>query len=463
MPKNRWFPTIKCGYYIEGLAEKNHWFGCGSRIILTTRDESLLKSTYKKEGYIIHRVDKLKQSEALHLFSLKAFKSDCPPEDYQALSEKVVEYAKGLPLALEVLGSFLGTCESIDEWKSALERLKKNPEEDIMKTLKISFDALKETEKNIFLDIACFFNGCPKEKIMAIMDACGFFPKIGIRSLVDKSLLHMDRNTLRMHDLLEEMGKDIVRKESRNEPGRRSRIWLWDDLNHVMSNDTVSGNKRDWFGYGSRIILTTRNKRVLRSAYKKEERIIHEVEELKDNEAFQLFSRNAFKSDCPPEDYRALSEKVVKYAKGLPLALEVLGSFLGTCESMDEWKSALERLKKYPEKDITKILQISFDALDEPEKNIFLDIACFFNGYPKEKIMEIMDACGFFPKIGIRSLVDKSLLHMDRNTLRMHDLLEEMGKDIVRKESRNEPGRRSRIWLWDDLNHVMNNDTVSGC
>ena len=79
-----------------------------------------------------------------------------------------------------------------------------------------------------------------------------------------------------------------------------------------------------------------------------------------------------------------------------------------------------------------------------------------------------MDACGFFPEIGIRSLVDKSLLHMDHDgfdntVLRMHDLLEEMGKEIVRKESRNEPGRRSRIWLWDDLNHVMNNDTVSGC
>ena len=78
-----------------------------------------------------------------------------------------------------------------------------------------------------------------------------------------------------------------------------------------------------------------------------------------------------------------------------------------------------------------------------------------------------MDSCGFFPEIGIQSLVDKSLLRMDHNgfhdTLRMHDLLEEMGKEIVRKESRNEPGRRSRIWLEKDFYHVLNNDTVSGC
>ena len=127
----------------------------------------------------------------------------------------------------------------------------------------------------------------------------------------------------------------------------------------------------------------------------------------------------------------------------------------------------MERLEKYPEEDITKKLQISFDALKETEKNIFLDIACFFNGCEKDYIMKIMDSCGFFPEIGIRFLVDKSLLHMDHDgtddTLRMHDLLEEMGKEIVRKESCNEPGRQSRIWLEDDFYHVMNNDTVSGC
>ncbi|KAF3457241.1 hypothetical protein FNV43_RR01898 [Rhamnella rubrinervis] len=194
---------------------------------------------YGKKEYIIHNVDELEYSEALQLFSLKAIESDCAPEDFRELSEEVIEYASGLPLALAVLGSFLRG-KDISQWKCALDRLKEYPEKEIMSVLRISFDGLEETEKNIFLDIACFFNGKYKDEVMNIMDCCGFYPEIGIGSLVDKSLLHMDkdRNWLRMHDLLEEMGKEIVREKSRNEPGGRSRIWLSEDFYHVMNNDT---------------------------------------------------------------------------------------------------------------------------------------------------------------------------------------------------------------------------------
>ncbi|KAF3456173.1 hypothetical protein FNV43_RR00823 [Rhamnella rubrinervis] len=224
---------------LEGLAEESHWFGDGSQIIVTTRDESLLPRMYGKKEYIIHKVDELEDSEALQLFSSKAFKSDCPPEDYRELSVKVIEYASGLPLALVVLGSFLRE-KTRDEWKSALDRLKEYPEKAIMRVLRISFDGLEVTEQNIFLDIACFFNGAPKSFVMNIMDSCGFFPEISIRSLMDKSLLDMDhdRNRLRMHDLLEEMGKEVVREKSRNEPGRRSRIWLKDDFYNVLHKET---------------------------------------------------------------------------------------------------------------------------------------------------------------------------------------------------------------------------------
>ncbi|KAF3456170.1 hypothetical protein FNV43_RR00820 [Rhamnella rubrinervis] len=202
--------VLKGEHILEGLAEESHRFGDGSQIIVTTRDESLLPP----------------------------FKSDCPPEDYRELSVKVIEYASGLPLALVVLGSFLRE-KTRDEWKSALDRLKEYPEKAIMRVLRISFDGLEVTEQNIFLDIACFFNGAPKSFVMNIMDCCGFYPEIGIGSLMDKSLLDMDhdRDRLRMHDLLEEMGKEVVREKSRNESGRRSRIWLKDDFYNVLHKE----------------------------------------------------------------------------------------------------------------------------------------------------------------------------------------------------------------------------------
>ncbi|KAF3457218.1 hypothetical protein FNV43_RR01875 [Rhamnella rubrinervis] len=225
---------------LQGLAEEKIWFGYGSQVIVTTRDESLIPRQYEEKEYIIHKVDELEDSEALQLFSSKAFKRDCPPEDYKEHSAKVIKYASGLPLALVVLGSFLRGQKTTDEWEDALDRLMKYSDAEIMRVLRISFDGLVETEKNIFLDIACFFNGHTIDYVMKIMDSCGFYPKAGIRSLLNKSLLDIDhdKNRLRMHDLLEEMGKQIIQGEPRKVPGRRSRIWLEDDFYHVLNNET---------------------------------------------------------------------------------------------------------------------------------------------------------------------------------------------------------------------------------
>ena len=82
-------------------------------------------------------------------------------------------------------------------------------------------------------------------------------------------------------------------------------------------------------------------------------------------------------SDCLANGYLKLSKQFVNYANGLPLAIEVLGSFLFN-RSEKEWESALNRLNEFPDKDVMKILQISFDGLHETEKEVFLHIACFF-------------------------------------------------------------------------------------
>lgn len=109
-------------------------------------------------------------------------------------------------------------------------------------------------------------------------------------------------------------------------------------------------------------------------------------------------------------DFKELSKQVIDYANGLPLTLEVLGSFL--CgNSIKERKNALERLKKYSKKEITKVLQIIFEGLEETKKSTFLDIACFFNGVYKDDIMQFLDSCGFLPEIGIRVLIDISPTH----------------------------------------------------
>ena len=58
---------------------------------------------------------------------------------------------------------------------------------------------------------------------------------------MDKSLITIDdHGTLWMHDLLQDMGQEIVRRESPKEPGGRNRLWIYKDVIHVLKNNTVS-------------------------------------------------------------------------------------------------------------------------------------------------------------------------------------------------------------------------------
>ena len=239
----------------------------------------------------------------------------------------------------------------------------------------------------------------------------------------------------------------------------RKRILLvLDDVDKIKQLKMLAG-EHDWFGFGSRIIITTRDAHLL-EAHQVDK--IYEVKGLNDENALQLFSSKAFKKKHVLDDYRELSNHFLNYAAGLPLALEVLGSFLFG-KSTIEWKITLERLQKFPEKEILQVLEISFNGLQKPQKEIFLHIACFFNNQKKDHVSEILDILGLYPVIGLKELADKSLLKiMDNDVVWMHDLLEEMGRNIVCEECLDDPGKRSRLWDYEDIDKVLKKNKVRG-
>ena len=108
---------------LNKLVAEHNWFGPSSRVIITTRDVHLLM-THKVDK--IYEIEGVSYDEAFHLFNSKAFGKEHPPEEYLELSKAYVDYASGLPLAIEVLGSFLYN-KSMYEWKSELGRLKEFP------------------------------------------------------------------------------------------------------------------------------------------------------------------------------------------------------------------------------------------------------------------------------------------------------------------------------------------------
>ncbi|KAJ4846164.1 hypothetical protein Tsubulata_025107 [Turnera subulata] len=152
-----------------------------------------------------------------------------------------------------------------------------------------------------------------------------------------------------------------------------------------------------------------------------------------------------------------LTKKVLHYADAIPIALKILGRDL---YKKDEaiWESTLRRLERFPNKDIQNVLKLSYDGLEWHEQQIFLAIAFVFKGWFLHEFESILDACELFPKEGIRNLQDKCLITISWDKkMGMHDLIQQMAKDIVMKENINVPRRRSRLWHYKDILSVLTN------
>ncbi|KAI4308383.1 hypothetical protein L6164_031464 [Bauhinia variegata] len=73
----------------------------------------------------------------------------------------------------------------------------------------------------------------------------------------------------------------------------------------------------------------------------------------------------------------------------------------------------------------------------------------------KDDVTKILKNCGLNATIGIKVLIEKSLVTSDGWTLEMHDLLQKMGRKIVSRESSNDIGSCSRLWSIEDIDHVL--------
>ncbi|EOY25857.1 TMV resistance protein N [Theobroma cacao] len=229
------------------------------------------------------------------------------------------------------------------------------------------------------------------------------------------------------------------------------------------------------FHPGSKIIVTSRHRCLLsdlfiRQMFDLEESSnygdlckVFEVKELAFNESLQLFNWYAFGQNNPIESYMDCARSIVQHCGGLPLALQVLGSSLSG-KSINVWRSALEKLKAIPHSKIQKILRISYDSLqDDHDKNLFLDIACVFIGKDRDYTTKILDGCDYYTVIGIENLINRSLLVVsERNKLMMHQMIRDMGRNIVCQES-FDLGKRSRLWhkdAFDALREKIGTKTI---
>ncbi|CAK8574970.1 unnamed protein product [Lathyrus sativus] len=235
-------------------------------------------------------------------------------------------------------------------------------------------------------------------------------------------------------------------------------LLVLDDVDQKEQLQAIVGSP-NWFGSGSIVIITTRDKDLLTHYEVKSK--VYEVEELNDKEACELLSWNAFKTDKADPKYTNILNRVLCYASRLPLALEVVGSNLfGKGE--EECKLILDRYDRIPDKKIQDILRVSVDSLDEDDKDVFLDIACCFGGYRLSDVENILHAHhGSSMRRGIELLIERSLIKLDDGLVALHELIQDMGREIVRQESK-EPNERSRLWNSGDVVQVLEENMGTG-
>ncbi|KAJ9676002.1 hypothetical protein PVL29_024806 [Vitis rotundifolia] len=290
-------------------------------------------------------------------------------------------------------------------------------------------------------------------KISRQFEAHSFLEDVG-KVLANEGLIKLQQ--IFLSSLLEE--KDLTMKGLTSIKARlhsKKALVVLDNVNDPTIFECLIGNQ-DWFGRGSRIIITTRDKCLLIS----HDVDYYEVPEFNSGEAYEFIKHHSLKHELLRGDFMELSTSMIGYAQGLPLALKVLRPILFSM-SKKESGNQLDKLKSTLNKKIEEVLRISYDGLDDKEKNIFLDIACFFKGEDKDYVIEILDGCGFFPLCGIRTLINKSLISISGNKFQMHDLIQEMGLEIIRQQSLQELGKRSRLLFHEDISDVLKKNTGS--
>ncbi|XP_023633914.1 disease resistance protein RRS1 isoform X2 [Capsella rubella] len=226
----------------------------------------------------------------------------------------------------------------------------------------------------------------------------------------------------------------------RDKLNKKRTLVVLDDVHNPLVVESFLGGFH-WFGPGSLIIIASRDKQVFRLCQINH---VYEVQSLNKNEALQLFSHSAFLADMREQNLLKLSMEVIDYANGNPLALSFYGRELKG-KKHSELETAFLKLKLRMPYKIYDLFKSSYDTLDDNEKNIFLDIACFFNGENVDYVMRLLEACGFFPHVGIDVLVEKCLVTISENRVKMHRIVQDFGREIINGET-VQIERRRRLW-----------------
>ncbi len=251
-----------------------------------------------------------------------------------------------------------------------------------------------------------------------------------------------------------------------------------DDIDDINQFDKLIPSLPKFMSQGSQILITSRDQHVLNyitiqgSTGKSN---LYEVQLLDVAHAQQLFNGYAFHDKWASDGFRDLAKEVVNACNGLPLALEIMGAYLSDKKDPTHkvvWKEAIKSLNMDPgaiDQKLQNMFNISYEGLSSQNKLMLLDIACFMINQHKSMAMSFWESCiscpcpsSKSPHSSLLKLIEKSLVKVDENGyLQMHDVIRDMLRDVVKKESLQEVGERSHLWDSIEIKEVLHNDKVN--
>ncbi|KAH9288789.1 hypothetical protein KI387_032906, partial [Taxus chinensis] len=233
-----------------------------------------------------------------------------------------------------------------------------------------------------------------------------------------------------------------------------------DDINDVKQLDALLFMDMQNSYANSLVIITTRDLGVLTGTGIP---ICYGLEGMNKDDGRELFCWHSLGQSHPASGYENVVDGFLQVCAGLPLSLQVLGRHVyGKPEHY--WQLELGKARRSMHRDIKDRLKISVDALDWEEKQIFMDIACFFANKPKSVAIRSWEGSGWSVHLALEMLKDKCLVDeietcrldvaepmwvWDRGTdlgLRMHDHLRDLGREMA-----NESNNPRRLWRSQDL------------
>jgi hypothetical protein len=196
----------------------------GNKLIASSRSWQSFGQYIPKAGIVNMRL--LEGDKSMELFSMHAFGTDqsCAPY-LKHVAEKIVNACGGLPLSLKVMGKCMHGERRLRIWERTLYRLlnaryEGSIDERRWKTLKMSFDELRDREKDMFIDISCFSNQLDPylpssyflgDDIIMISDLDANIAQKTLEILNSKSLVTVDGDGyLKIQDQLCAMGRMLA-------------------------------------------------------------------------------------------------------------------------------------------------------------------------------------------------------------------------------------------------------------